>query len=260
MTRRRRIAAGLVLALATIASCTSSDDGGGGNGDSSDCPEGSEGCLCLDGQCVGMLRCLSNRCVNDSASGGSAGAGGTTGGASGTASGGNSGTNVGGGAGSGAAPQGGTGGASGATGGSAQSGSGGTSGGAGSGSCGETASDWQNCGACGRVCDNGGERCVGSCCASGQCAPSWSPCIEMADGFATCDAVCASAGEACSDSGCGAGSSMYTVLSWGDGFRERCDTFGTTTDSLGGQFGPCDGNLVWDASHSFRRCCCTDTR
>ncbi|MEM7155343.1 MAG: hypothetical protein AAF799_21015 [Myxococcota bacterium] len=44
-------------------------DGGNADTSESDCSPGAEGCECLEGECVGELSCLSNVCVDASATG-----------------------------------------------------------------------------------------------------------------------------------------------------------------------------------------------
>jgi hypothetical protein len=123
MALTKWFATGCLAALAALASCTGGSNAGGGEkDDSDDCPRGSEGCLCDNGSCEGALRCLSNRCVADTGSGGAnptGGSGGVSGSSGAGANGGVSGS-------SGAGGMGGASGVSGSASGGSSAGSGGT--------------------------------------------------------------------------------------------------------------------------------------
>jgi hypothetical protein len=239
---------GLSVALLISSSCSESGK------DDPMCATGSEGCRCRSGSCDSGLECRSNLCVEGAAQGGSAGIAGTkaTGGStSGSGTGGNAPM-----AGSSAAgtPAGGSSGGS-------QAGNGGDSGGnagASGAACGDTMNDWQNCGACGRKCDNGGENCgTGSapaCCANGVCAPALASCFAESSGFSTCAKACESAGETCVAKGCLVEATMATWLGWGLG--SGCETLGIANT---GSTGACDAPLTW-TGEDYRRCCCTDTK
>jgi hypothetical protein len=152
--------------------------------------------------------------------------------------------------------------AGGATGGrgSSQAGTGGgPSGNAGAGGsdCGDTMNDWQNCGACGRKCDNGGKNCgkgsAPACCADGVCAPAFAPCFGEDVSFTTCAGACASVGETCVAKGCLVETTMTTWLGWAP--QDRCENLGPANTV---STGACDVPFAW-TGEDFRRCCCTDT-
>lgn len=238
---------GLSVALLIALSCSESSK------DPNTCPAGSEGCPCRSGSCDSGLECRSNLCVQGAAQGGSAGIAGTKA-TGGTASGSSSG---------GGATLGGSG-TSGATAGDAsggnQPGGGGPGGNAGAGgfACGDTTSDWQNCGACGRKCDNGGKNCgkgtAPACCANGACAPAFAPCFGEDAGFTTCAEACASVGETCLAKGCLIETTMLTSLAWD--LADRCETLGPANTI---STGACDTPFTWNGE-GVRRCCCTDTQ
>jgi hypothetical protein len=129
----------------------------------------------------------------------------------------------------------------------------------GGGTCGDTSSDWQNCGACGRTCDNGGQRCpAGVCCATGACTPFFGPCFDETDGFTTCNQACASIGETCVARGCAGTTATNgtTWYAWALGNEDRCESLGPINNE--GQ--ACDATFTWETNEATKRCCCTDTR
>ena len=261
MLRATRVAIALVVGLGALMSCSDT-----GEDDAGDCAEGSEGCSCYgNGTCDGNLECIESRCQtaggggnggsSGSAMGGNAAGGQPTGGSAGIAAQG----------GSAGSPQGGasgnpTGGSAGQSGSGAVGGTSGASGAAGTAgqSCGDTSTDWENCGACRRRCDNGGTNCglIGNdaCCVNGQCTPAFGPCFREANGYTTCAQACASIGEACASGACGAGD---TWLGWGLNSVDRCESLVTESVSSGGA---CDATFNWTTSNAIRRCCCTDTQ
>jgi hypothetical protein len=245
---------GLSVALLISSSCSESGK------DNPTCAAGSEGCACRSGGCDGNLECRSNLCVEGAAHGGSAGTAGTsaTGGStSGSGTGGSApmgGSNAAGGSGAAGATAGGS------SGGNQAGGGPGGNAGAGGSPCGDTMSDWQNCGACGRKCDNGGENCgkgsAPACCANGVCAPALSACFRESANFSTCAEACASAGETCVAKGCLIETTMTTWLGWADSVEDRCQNLGP---AISASTGSCDLPFAW-SGESSRRCCCTDTQ
>jgi hypothetical protein len=241
---------GISIALLISSSCSESGK------DAPTCTTGREGCPCRSGSCDGSLECRSNLCVEGPAQGGTAGIAGTeaTGGST-------SGSGTG-----GSAPMGGSSAAGATAGGSSGGGQagkgaepGGNAGTSGS-ACGDTTSDWQNCGACGRKCDNGGKNCgTGSapaCCANGVCAPAFAPCFGEDAGFTTCADACASVGETCMAKGCLIETTMTTWLGWALSVEDRCQKLGT---AITASTGSCDVPFAW-TGEDLRRCCCTDTQ
>lgn len=257
MSRKLLMALILVGAGLLAASC-------GGDDDDPAC-QGAEGCSCYgDSTCDPGLECRSDRCV-DLSSGGSSGTGG-----SGNAGGSNNsgGTNVGGSgnasgsSNTGGNSAGGTNAGGSATGGSEQTGgTGGSAGTAGSGgaACGDTSSDWENCGACGRKCDNGGSLCpmepLGEpqCCVAGECAPAFGPCFVEDDGFENCSEACAGIGESCVAEGC----SDETWRGWGSSAEGECVQLVGAKRLVASA---CDEPLEWAGDSRIIRCCCTDTQ
>jgi hypothetical protein len=200
--------------------------------------------------------------------GGNAGAGAGSGGTGGGAAGSTGGTGTGGatgsaGAGGGPAGSGGTGAGGGAGRGGAGrggAGGGGSGGSAGGGMCGDTSSDWQNCGACGHACNNGGQcpNLVGAaCCAAGKCAPGWGPCFTEASGFTSCDDACASIGETCAADQCGQTTTNgYTLIGWTAENAANCP-LRQSPDYTPHNFA-CDTKWSWLALPPNIRCCCTN--
>jgi hypothetical protein len=160
--------------------------------------------------------------------------------------------------------------------------------------CADVDTDWQNCGACGRVCDNQGMDCPVDpdsgelqCCVAGECAPSWGECIiegtrPQCDGstvggacsedrcasgcdggrsLLTCDEVCAEVGERCVADGCGEGG--FTELRWvppqGSSWSGCPFSIEIAVGEVSGATGVCDAPLEWQET-TVRRCCCTDSQ
>jgi hypothetical protein len=201
---------------------------------------------------------------NSGGTGGTSGAAGTTGAAgtgttAGTGGGGTAGTTTGG---TGGASATGTGGGSATgTGGAPTGGSGGggTGGGAGTGACAaNTATDPQNCGACGHVCKSADAKfggCpTGGCCTAGKCGAAPGACITQSAGFTTCNEYCTSLGETCVQGGCVRGN--VTFESWSS--TDQCESF--FNSAPGFSTGPCEATIQFTTG-TFRyvRCCCTDT-
>lgn len=208
------LALGGAGALAACSSSSSSEPNG------SQCSDGTEGCPCFgNGTCNDGLACLSNLCVSQGSGGGSL-TGGTTG-------------------------------SGGATTGGSSSGTGGTGGGTGGGSCGDTMSDPNNCGACGRVCDEPEFFCPPGtgCCVDGQCVNTLIGCIRQEDEFSNCAQYCTSIGETCIAAGCGGRTwTAYSENSMACENRQVSSTYG---------FMSCDEAPPWDDGIKVR-CCCTD--
>jgi len=196
-----------------LASC------GGG---SSACPTGSESCACYgNGTCDADLECNAQlECVVGSpSSGGTPGTGGSPAATGGTVSG--SGGSV-------------------VTTGGTSSASGGDTASGGSTSCGDTSSDWENCGECGRVCEG--------VCEDGQCA-ALVGCFEEDAGFTTCDEYCPSIGETCTEQ-CGVAATAWNQidLSWCENDEDPYS-----------YVSKCDDPLPYSDNNAIYRCCCTDS-
>lgn len=220
----------LGYAVLVVGACGGGDESPDG-GDGDDCQTGSLNCECYDNStCNDGFTCTEGTCVNAAGSGGMPG-----GGSGGQASGGTTGTGASGGQGTGG------------------DGSGGES-------CGDTSNDWENCGTCGRVCSNGGDKCgegsspMMACCEGGQCSPYWGPCFRQED-FVTCAEACASIGETCVADGCSSGTFGRTTVAWTNGTAANCET---ATNPHTGDNWSCDTTLTWETV-AVRRCCCTDT-
>jgi hypothetical protein len=179
-----------------------------GSSGNSDCPAGAERCACYPNDtCNAGLTCLSDRCVRPNGEGGVPGQDASPGQ-------------------DGALPDGST---------------------PADASCGDTSSDPNNCGRCGRVCASG-------TCSNGRCAPSLLGCFRESDGFATCDAFCQSRGTTCVNRGC---DGVYTWVSWGIGGNRDCEGGGSPPRNRGVE--PCDRTLEWGTDSTFwRRCCCVE--
>jgi hypothetical protein len=263
--------------VASTAGSGGADTGGTFN----TCPAGSERCACYgNNTCDQGLECRSNLCVSASTSiGGSTGAGGSNSGGTTSATsigtGGTSSlagsTSTGGTAAAGGSVAAGgtssvggtknTGGVTSAggtktTGGNTSTGgsqsAGGTTG-AGGATCGDTTSDWQNCGACGHVCANQGQGCGTKCCVAGQCAPWFGPCFDASSGFKTCADACTSIGAVCRAGGC---NGQYTWYGWGALTESNCPNLigaGATSTAS------CNSALPYSGESSTVRCCCGET-
>ena len=282
--------AGLALLAASACGGGSGEGGSGGTGtggsgsggSTTTCTTGDEGCACYPNKTCNLstLACLSSLCVSPGGTGGTPALGGSSGtggaangGAPGSggvpASGGRSGSGgvvtSGGSLGTGGA-QGGTGGTT-ATGGAPKTGGvgavGGTSNtggiqgsggatGTGGTTCGDTTSDWHNCGSCGHVCANQGQSCGTSCCVAGQCSNYWGPCFDGSSGFKTCAAACASVGAVCVAKGC---EGQYTWEGWGGATASNCPSLrgaGATSTAT------CDSTLPYTGESTTVRCCCVE--
>jgi hypothetical protein len=112
--------------------------------------------------------------------------------------------------------------------------------------CGDTSSDPNNCGRCGRVCASGS-------CSNGRCGPAFGECFAESAGFTTCDAFCQSRSQTCVHRGCGG---SVTWRSWGIGGLAECRVGDAPRNS---GVTPCDRTLGWgDDSTFWRRCCCVE--
>jgi hypothetical protein len=176
-----------------------------GSSGNSDCPAGAERCACYaNATCDAGLTCLSDRCVRPNGEGGVPGEDASPG----------------------------------------QDGAIADSSTPPDASCGDTSSDPNNCGRCGRVCDGR--------CSNGRCA-AYGECFRETSGFTTCDAFCQSRGRTCDPLGCNGAS---TWISWGTGNLAACEV-GRAPRNSGVE--PCDRTLGWgDGATFWRRCCCVE--
>ena len=100
----------------------------------------------------------------------------------------------------------------------------------------------EHCGSCTKSCEGG--------CDTGQCAPKWEGCFEMASRFDTCTAYCASLREVCVENGCENNSTSR-------GFADPTDC---QEEVLGSPFvEPCDQIQPWGPGRKSMQCCCTDS-
>jgi hypothetical protein len=177
-----------------------------GSSGNNDCPAGAERCACYPNDtCNAGLTCLSDRCVRPNGEGGVPGEDASPGQ-------------------DGAIPDGST---------------------PPDASCGDTLSDPNNCGRCGRVCADGS-------CVRGRCA-AYGACFRESDGITTCEAFCQSRGRTCDTRAC---DGAVTWISWGIGGNLECQR-GTSPRNSGVE--PCNRTLEWgDDSTSWRRCCCAE--
>jgi hypothetical protein len=230
------ILVGGVLALA--AACGGSKSGS--------CAQGTERCPCYgNSTCNPGLACMSDVCVSSGGTGGTSASGGR-GGTTGTG-------------GRGGASAGGTGGVNAGGNGGATGGAGGQSGAGGSASCGDTTSDWHNCGACGHACANQGQFCGTSCCVAGVCAPFWGPCFAQSAGYTACAQACSSVGQTCVAQACtptSATSNGYTWLGWSTATASTSCSVPQAPESV--STATCDTTLTWTGTNAVKRCCCTD--
>jgi hypothetical protein len=118
--------------------------------------------------------------------------------------------------------------------------------------CGDTESDWQNCGECGNRCLNLGQGCGTSCCVAGRCSPGFGPCFMHSSGFTTCDAACVSIGATCVAGAC---AGQYTWFGWGPDTSSNCPTASGPERTASAA---CDVTLPWTAADTTKRCCCAE--
>jgi hypothetical protein len=120
--------------------------------------------------------------------------------------------------------------------------------------CSNILADYNNCGACGRVCENDLGKSFS--CVDGICGVVWTPCFTRDTGFTSCSHACMAYGHTCSNAphdqhGCG---DQPQAFFFGDD-TECTSSSGTPTPKT------CDDPLAWEELEWFdevtgARCCC----
>ena len=131
------------------------------------------------------------------------------------------------------------------------------------GECINPLTDEQNCGTCGRTCEEKLGLLIEGGCSQGECLPMFSPCVSEADGFTTCDDVCAGQGEACLSEA----ESPYchvVAMGWESDELEQCQVHDPGAAIGLGHIGcsdplPFGGSCGFPDICTYFACCCSQT-